>query len=176
VPASIVTPLLVSDLPVFVRWRGRPPFGAQELEQLVDLADRLVVDSGEWPDVPAAYGELSGLFGRVACSDIAWRRTLPWRRALARLWPGLAEAREVRIASPVAEACLLAGWLNSRVGKRLELVHAEAPTIEAVAVDGEAVAAGRSIEEETTSDLLSAELDELGRDDVYEDAVRASAE
>ena len=25
VPASIVTPLLVSDLPVFVRWRGRPP-------------------------------------------------------------------------------------------------------------------------------------------------------
>jgi hypothetical protein len=176
VPASIVTPLLVADLPVFVRWRGRPPFGEQELEQLVDLADRLVVDSDEWPDVPAAYGELAKLFGRVACSDIAWRRTMPWRRALAVLWPSLDEARELRIASPVAEASLLAGWLRSRLGKSLELVYTDAASIETVAVDGEAVAVSRTIEEETTSDLLSAELEELGRDEIYEAAVRASAE
>ena len=31
-PASIVTPLLVTDLPVFLRWRGELPFGAPELE------------------------------------------------------------------------------------------------------------------------------------------------
>ena len=29
-PASIVLPLLISDLPVFCRWRGEPPFGSPE--------------------------------------------------------------------------------------------------------------------------------------------------
>ena len=37
-PASIVVPLLVADLPVFLRWRGQPSFGGTELEQLVDVA------------------------------------------------------------------------------------------------------------------------------------------
>src|SRR5918992_5199954 len=52
-PASIVQPLLVSHLPVFLRWRGELAVGSPELEQLVALADRLVVDSREWAD-PAA--------------------------------------------------------------------------------------------------------------------------
>ena len=45
-----------------------------ELEELVDVADRLVVDSREWDD-PAAYPELARLFDRIAVSDIAWGRT-----------------------------------------------------------------------------------------------------
>ncbi|MBA3245740.1 MAG: glucose-6-phosphate dehydrogenase assembly protein OpcA, partial [Actinobacteria bacterium] len=43
-PASIVQPLLISDLPTFCRWRGEPPWGEPELEQLVGVCDRLVVD------------------------------------------------------------------------------------------------------------------------------------
>ncbi len=35
-PASIVLPLAISDLPVFLRWRGEPPFGETQWEQLVD--------------------------------------------------------------------------------------------------------------------------------------------
>jgi hypothetical protein len=174
VPASIVTPLLVPDLPVFVRWRGRPPFGARELEELVDLADRLVVDSEEWPDVPAAYGELAALFERVACSDIAWSRTLPWRRAIARLWPEVAEIRTLRVVSPAPEAHLLAGWLRSRLGTQVELDHEVAEALQEVTVDGDPVPPPRS-EPASASDLLSAELDELGRDHVYEDAVPATA-
>ena len=34
VPASIVQPLLLPDLPVFLRWRGVPPFGEQPFEEL----------------------------------------------------------------------------------------------------------------------------------------------
>src|SRR5690348_8923689 len=49
-PASIVEPLLISDLPVFLRWRGEPPWGTPELEQLVAVTDRLIVDSIEWDD------------------------------------------------------------------------------------------------------------------------------
>ncbi len=44
-PASVVSPLLVTDLPAFLRWRGDLPFGSTELEQLVGVADRLIVDS-----------------------------------------------------------------------------------------------------------------------------------
>jgi glucose-6-phosphate dehydrogenase assembly protein OpcA len=156
VPASIVTPLLIADLPAFVRWRGRPPFGAQELEQLVDLADRLVVDSAEWPDVPGAYAELTALFDRIACSDIAWRRTLPVRRALAARWP---DVGEVSVAAGPAETALLRGWLRSRLDREIEVVAADDAELR--------------VEEQSASDLLSAELDELGRDPVYEAAVRA---
>jgi Glucose-6-phosphate dehydrogenase subunit len=173
VPASIVVALLIPDLPVFVRWRGQPPFGAAELEQLVDLADRLVVDSREWPDVPRAYADLATLFERIASSDIAWRRTLPWQRRLARHWPAIAEIRELGVTSPPAEALLLAGWLRSRLGKRVELAHDDADELTAVTVDGEPVSRPR-VEPPTPSDLLSAELDELGRDHVYEGAVRAN--
>ena len=34
VPASVVQPLLLPDLPVFLRWRGLPPFGERPFEEL----------------------------------------------------------------------------------------------------------------------------------------------
>jgi glucose-6-phosphate dehydrogenase assembly protein OpcA len=173
-PASIVTPLLVSSLPVFLRWRGELPFGAPELEQMVVVADRLVVDSIEWKDPHAAYRELEPLFEQTVVSDIAWRRTWPCRRALAGLWPGIADAGELRVTAPLAEALLLVGWLRSRLGKPFELVHEEAANIESVAVDGTDVTLPRD-ESSSSSDLLSAELDELSRDEIYENAVRGAS-
>jgi glucose-6-phosphate dehydrogenase assembly protein OpcA len=169
-PASVVNPLLVPALPVFLRWRGRPPFGEQSVEQLVDVCDRLIVDSREWPDVPQAYGELP--FERAACSDIAWRRTEPWRRCLARLWPGIAEVQTLRVEGPIAEASLLAGWLRSRLERDVELRHEESDELKVVDVDGAACPVPR--EHPTSSDLLSAELDEFGRDRVYEAAALAA--
>jgi glucose-6-phosphate dehydrogenase assembly protein OpcA len=170
-PGSIVAPLLVSNLPVFLRWRGRPTFGAPELEQLLELCDRFVVDSREWPDAPAAYREVP--FDRVACSDIAWRRTEPWRLALAKLWPAIAEVRELRVVGPVAEASLLAGWLRSRLDREIELTREDADELEEVGAVGETVARPPA-DRASASELLSAELDQLGRDPVYE-AAAASA-
>jgi Glucose-6-phosphate dehydrogenase subunit len=154
-PASIVAPLLLPDLPVFLRWRGRPDFGSKGFTQLVDEVDRLVVDSAEWLDVPEAYAELSALFDEVAVSDIAWRRTLPWRRMLARSWPDLPE----RLTGPPAETVLVAGWLKNRAGVEVELER----------TDELPIGDGRP-----PSDLLSDELDVFVRDPVYETAVRAA--
>ncbi len=170
-PASIVMPLLVTGLPVFLRWRGRPQFGEVAVDELIDVCDRLIVDSGEWPDAPAAYSDLP--FDRAACSDIAWRRTEPWRRALAGLWPGIKEARELEITGPDAEGSLIAGWLCFRLGRRVDLVQESAEHVERVAVDGVECPVPR--EHPTGSDLLSAELDEFGRDPVYEEAARAAS-
>jgi glucose-6-phosphate dehydrogenase-like protein OpcA len=173
VPASIVQPLLIADLPVFLRWRGRPPFGDGVFEQLLDVVDRLVVDSSEWPDVPDAYGELAEVFDRAAVSDIAWGRSLEWRRTLARLWPEIEEASELRVAAPLADASLLAGWLRARLQRAVRLVHDEADQLELVAVDGEAVRLPHD-DDRTPSDLLSEELDNFVRDPIYEEAARAA--
>jgi hypothetical protein len=167
-PASIVLPLVIADLPVFCRWRGEPPFGGIEFEQMVDVTDRLIVDSAEWDEL--RYEELSAVFGRVAASDIAWARTEAWRSQLARYWPGIRE-QEIRIRGPRAEGELLRGWLNARLDRAIRPVE---PARElAVRLGGEDLQLQR-FRMPSPSDLLSAELDRFTRDAVYEEAVLAA--
>ena len=174
-PSSVVAPLLLPDLPVFLRWRGRPSFGDPTFERLAALVDRFVVDSREWADLHAAYGNLAAHFSpRLAVSDIVWARTLPWRAALASQWPAVAEIRDLRVTGPEADALLLAGWLRSRLKRAITLQQEPAAEVEAVAFDSTQV----PVPEEPPpgpSELLSAELDRFGRDVVYEDAVRQAA-
>jgi glucose-6-phosphate dehydrogenase assembly protein OpcA len=171
-PASIVTPLLVSDLPVFLRWRGPLPFGSEALDQLAGVADRLVVDSREWPDARADLAQLPGLFDLIAVSDIAWARTEPWRAAVAGLWPDVAGASTVRVAGPEAEALLLSAWLGTRLDRDVRLEHEPAGEIELVEVGGREALPERLLPK-TPSDLLSDQLEVFGRDRVYEEAVRS---
>jgi hypothetical protein len=174
-PASIVLPLLISDLPVFCRWRGLPPFGAPELNQLIGIADRLVVDSTEWPGLPAPYAQLADLFDRVAVSDIAWERTERWRGLLASLWPGIAAAQTMRVQGTTAQAQLLEGWLRSRLGHGPELEIDEHERLEGIDLDGSAAPFPPGAPP-NASDVLSSQLDRFGRDPVYEDAVRAAGQ
>ena len=172
-PASIVMPLLITDLPVFCRWRGEPGWGSDELVQLVDVIDRLVVDSGEWPGLPDSYAGFSALFDRVVVSDIAWSRTAGWRLRLAELWPGIRRLHALHVTGPESDALLLAGWLRARLRRKVELVHRPAKSVRRLAVDGEPVEppAGPA---PTPSDLLSEQLDVFGRDRIYEAAVKAA--
>ena len=170
-PSSVVLPLLVSDLPVFCRWRGEPEWESAELAEVIGVTDRLVVDSSEWRGVPGAYAQLVELFGSVAVSDIAFSRTLPWRRRLAELWPAIGTVERLRVEGPRADAELVAGWLRSRLKREISLTRREAGTVTAMWVDGEPV--GSPGEALSPSELLSAELDQFGRDKVYEAAVRA---
>ncbi len=170
-PASIVQPLLVSDLPVFLRWRGALPFGSHELEQLVEVTDRLIVDSSEWPAAESDYRELVALLERVAVSDIAWARIETWRRAIAALWPDVADVQGLRVCGPRSDALLLAHWLGARLGRDVTLDVDDAGAVERVEVDGEPVAAGRG-EALTPSDLLSDQLEIFVRDPIYEETLR----
>ena len=143
-PGTVAAPLLVSDLPVFLRWRGELSFGSTELEELVGAADRLIVDSTEWDEPERDLARLPDLFDRVAASDISWRRLDAWRLALARRWPGIASVETVRVAGPRPPAVLLAAWLGARLGRDVELDHEPADEMRAVAVDGETVTGQRS--------------------------------
>jgi len=174
-PASIVEPLLISDLPVFLRWRGEPPWGSPELEQLVEVTDRLIVDSTEWDDLPRPYGRLVELFPLCAASDIAWARTSRWREHLATLWPEIANVQTVRVRGTAAQAWLLCGWLRSRLGRdEIALEHEPANQLESVALDGNAVPLPPG-DPPSPSDVLSDELERYTPDPVYEAAVLAAA-
>ena len=168
-PASIVLPLAVSDLPVFVRWRGQPDFQGTQWEQLTGVADRVVVDSSEWDEL--TYSELAEAFERTAVSDIAWARIYDWRVALARYWPSVRE-QEIRIRGPRAEASLLRGWLAAQLQRAVRPIEPGGET--AVRLGGEDVPTP-AVETRSPSDLLSAELDHFARDRVYEAAVLAAA-
>jgi len=174
-PASIVLPLLISDLPVFLRWRGVPTWGSQELDQLLGIIDRLIVDSTEWDDLPVEYGHLVALFERVAVSDIAWARTSRWRHLLASLWPDIADVNRIRVKGTEAQALLLCGWLRSRLGRDdVDMEHVEAERLEGIDLDGRPAPFPPG-DPPQPSDVLSEELDRFTRDRVYESAVAAVA-
>jgi glucose-6-phosphate dehydrogenase assembly protein OpcA len=169
-PASIVVPLFLPDLPVFLRWRG--PLGASEGErELIGAVDRLVIDSSECPDLAFEFSTLEAVMEDVIVSDIAWARARPWREAVAALWPDIADTKALRVAGPEADALLLAGWLGARLDREIELDHEPAGEIELVEVDGRAAELDRA-DTRTAGDLLSDQLDVFSRDPVYEEAVR----
>ncbi|HEY3961431.1 MAG TPA: glucose-6-phosphate dehydrogenase assembly protein OpcA [Gaiellaceae bacterium] len=173
-PASIVLPLLISDLPVFCRWRGEPDFASQQFEQMVGIVDRLIVNSTEWPNLPGAYAELAGLFDKCVVSDIAWARTERWRTLLASLWPSIADVKRIRVQGTPAQAYLLGGWLSSRLDHRVEVEVEERDTIEGIDLDGKQAPFPPG-DPPNPSDVLSAELDSFTRDRIYEAAALAAA-
>ena len=174
-PASVVQPLLLPDLPAFLRWRGVPSFGSVPFESLVGVVDRLIVDSTEWHELPKAYAQLAGVFDRVVVSDIAWARTSRWRRQLASLWPGIGNVERIRVTGTAPQAQLLAGWLRSRLDRPVQLEHEPADLLKAVEIDGKAAPFPPG-DPPAPSDLLSEQLDRFERDRVYEEAVRSASQ
>ena len=156
---------------MFCRWRGEPPFGATQFEQLVGIVDRLIVDSAEWGE-PALRRHSSGSSSGPRSRTSRGRARRSWRAQLARFWPSIRE-QEIYVRGPRAEATLLRAWLGARLGRAMRPIEA-APTSSGVRLGGEELAAPAR-QPATPSDLLSAELDRYGRDPIYEEAVAAAA-
>lgn len=127
--ASLVSALLVQELPVFLLHLGALPWGRTWQREWAETVDRLVVDSShvanalEDLDSLSAFLEAGPPFG---LGDIAFHRLRPWRAALAELFdPPLRRDRlrhidGVEIAypqgpAPTSGALLLAGWLGDRL-------------------------------------------------------------
>jgi hypothetical protein len=123
--------------------------------------------------LPGPYATLADVFDRVAVSDIAWARTSRWRPMLASLWPQIAEVRKIKVTGTLAQAHLLAGWLRSRLERKIEMEHEPAEKLVGVELDGEPAPFPPG-DPPRPADLLSDELDTLDRDPVYEGAVQAA--
>ncbi|MGH2377568.1 MAG: glucose-6-phosphate dehydrogenase assembly protein OpcA [Candidatus Limnocylindria bacterium] len=131
--SSIVVPLLVPDLPLFLWWTETPALGSPHFDELLSLASRLVVDSADFarPErTVAALATACVTDRRCALTDLNWARLTPWRELLTQFFdvPAwrmlLADIRGVRISFAVdadgreihpSQALLLVGWLASRL-------------------------------------------------------------
>ena len=118
---AIVDPLLVSGLSTVV-WA---PHGHPEaIDSLLRLADVVLLDSTEQPDIAASLARVSELAERVYVVDLAWLRSTPWRERVAFTFdpaewrPELRHISAVKVrhgADSAVAALLLVGWLASRL-------------------------------------------------------------
>ncbi|MEX2045725.1 MAG: glucose-6-phosphate dehydrogenase assembly protein OpcA [Chloroflexota bacterium] len=132
--ASVVIPLLVPDLPVFLWWTGTPPSDARHFDDLLSLADRFIVDSADFARADRTLPEIARLMRlRGGITDLNWARLTHWRELIAQFFDGpalrpfLAGVVGMRAGFAVdmdgreihpSQALLLLGWLASRLGWR----------------------------------------------------------
>jgi glucose-6-phosphate dehydrogenase assembly protein OpcA len=133
---SVVVPLMVPDLPIFLWWRkplsDDPTHASRERELfdgLAKLADRVVIDSAHLTDPAAQLHRLAEAIrarrAHAAFSDLAWARLTTWRQLVAQFFDGPAVSYADRITDVTVEynaqgvvspePLLLAGWLASRL-------------------------------------------------------------
>ncbi len=143
---GVVAPLLIHDLPTHVWWPGDPPFGDPVFDQVVEMGDRVIVDSGDFADLLGGLRRLTQLRRRSGVGDLSWERLAWWQELTAQFFdaprfrrylPNLSRLR-IRYAvmpprsrrhdeddevapgtsSPMAQALLYAGWIATRLGWR----------------------------------------------------------
>ncbi len=134
--ASIASPLLMPDLPDVLWWATDPTDSSQLFNELVNVCDRLIVDSAMAVQTAAGLhhlrGFVDGLREDISLGDLAWARLSPWRRLTTQFFdvpgtvPVLDLIDEVSVTygnsahqwSGFSSALLYAGWLGSRLGWR----------------------------------------------------------
>lgn len=144
--SNILQPLLKPHLPVYLWWIGDPPDNDSIFNSLVQLSDRVIVDSTSFFNPEQDIHTLALLRQAApdaALSDLNWGRLTPWRQLIIQFFdvteyrPFLAGINSIEIehaAAPLATptlsesgdvspnpacALLLAGWLKARLGLSL---------------------------------------------------------
>ena len=185
---SVLSPLLLPDIPVVVWWPGEAP-EAPAKDPVGVFGQRRVTDARSARDSRAAIQ--SRVHGYTpGDTDLAWTRITPWRSLLAaafdqpvgKILDGYVEAEPDH-----PSASLLATWLSERLGAPIRVTESRGPGLTAVRLrleDGE-VAVERqdsctatlvrpgqpdrqvALARRPTSDLLAEELRRLDPDEVY---------
>ncbi len=132
--SSLVSPLLISELPTFLWW----PTGEFRNNAIFDdlglIADRLVLDSARLGNDAHAVADYRLLIDEPTdplVGDFTWLRLAPWRQLVAQFFDPIdtqkrldhiqsvsiayAQERQDR-GSGFAAALLICGWLGSRLG------------------------------------------------------------
>lgn len=131
---GVVDPLLISELPDFLWWLGEPEFSDSSFTKMVEIVERLIVDTARFDDIETGLRELAEMAivpHGVAISDFAWSRLRPWRELVAQFFdppeyaPSLATVETIEIfyephggqhSSGFGEGVLALGWACSRLG------------------------------------------------------------
>jgi glucose-6-phosphate dehydrogenase assembly protein OpcA len=157
---SVVLPLVISDLPVFMWWQASS-LTYDAIKPFLSTVDRVIVDSACKREALSLYSEVLAIMNGneqahsaahpipFSCTDLNWRRSLPWRESLAlafdrrhsELSPEYLAGinkMEIRYGLPdggnndeaswkglTNQALLIVGWLSSTLGWRLQKAAAD---------------------------------------------------
>ena len=122
---SIIVPLLVPDLPVFFWLTGDLPADRHLIEEMVDNADRFVVDSAQFLTPADSLLRLAGLCAdHPACAvgDFNWARLSPWRSLSAQLFDAPPFASSLKTLSRVEVEYSLAAPSRANLSQALPLI------------------------------------------------------
>lgn len=139
--SGVVAPLLIHDLPTHVWWPGDPPFSDGVFDQLIEMGDRLIIDSADFADLLVGLRRLTALLSESSIADLSWGRLAWWQELVAQFFDaprfrrylpnlnglsiryasGSGSIEDITelapgVASPMAQASLMAGWIASRLG------------------------------------------------------------
>jgi len=133
--ASLVLPLTVSGLPIFLWWRAGSFSPPSYLDQILRVTQHVIVDTARFQPGGMHLKELAEwsrkVAGKVQVTDLNWARLTPWRDLIAQYFdsperrPFLERLSAVRIeyeqeserlVTQRAQGLLLTGWLASRLG------------------------------------------------------------
>jgi glucose-6-phosphate dehydrogenase assembly protein OpcA len=143
---SVVLPLVISDLPVFLWWRAKKVDFAK-VKPFLTYVDELIVDSAKDEESENFFADVIHIIGayleekhgaQIVVSDLNWRRCLLWREALALSFDEQhghlsvsalddVQSVDIRYASDKKErsgsmnqSLLFIGWLANRLGWQFE--------------------------------------------------------
>lgn len=132
--SSVVSPLLIAELPTFLWWPSGEFRNNAIFEDLALIADRLVFDSARLGNDAHAVADYRTLIDEPTdplVGDFTWLRLAPWRQLVAQFFDppdtqqslksidsvSIAYAQDRRDSgSGFAAALLICGWLGSRLG------------------------------------------------------------
>ena len=123
--APLVDPLIVPDL-VTVVWS--PHQHDDAVDELIGLADVVLIDTVTSPEPAAALARAEELCAHAYVVDLAWVRTMPWRERIAATFdppqwrPLLDEIDTMTVRhhpDSTTSAVLTLGWLATRLGWEL---------------------------------------------------------
>ena len=137
---SIITSLLLPDIPTFLVWKARLDGRDNILAELVQLADRVLIDSSEElrpAESLVSWGKfISERRGRIAFGDLAWTHLVQWRSFLAQTFQPVEirsqlpsidavtieySSTTTPLHSGLSQSLLAVGWLAHAL--RLVLIH-----------------------------------------------------
>jgi glucose-6-phosphate dehydrogenase assembly protein OpcA len=127
---SLITSLLLPDLPVFLLWRATPDFEGHTIDRMWPLATRVVADSTLQEGTLEALPLLLDRRPVREVTDLSWTKITAWRDAVARCFDTAENARCLRLlqrieihhaGSSSAQARLMAGWIMSRIETRIDV-------------------------------------------------------
>jgi glucose-6-phosphate dehydrogenase assembly protein OpcA len=141
---SAASTIVLPGLPVQTWWPGVVPFDGDLYNHVVEISDRLLLNSARFRDPRAGLAELAAAIDiaheSVAFTDLSWSRISPWRVLTAELFDAPADqdlldsiekvvVEYSRSADGVesVEALLYIGWIASRLGWEPRAALEEAP-------------------------------------------------